>query len=99
MTDSGYTTITVREQTKERLDEHRDGQKWDEYLEMLRREHADPITVNDVEELADLLVDTIGAEAGGPAVDDSEIAREVARQLDYTALADKVADEVVGRLR
>lgn len=55
MTESGYTTITVREETKERLDEHRDGKKWDAYLEELRREHADPLTLNDAEEIADYL--------------------------------------------
>lgn len=46
----------------------------------------------------DELIDAIGAEVGGPTVDDSEIAREVARQIDYAQLGKKVADEVEARL-
>ena len=99
MTDSGYTTITVREETKERLDAHREGQQWDAYLEQLRREHADPVTINDVQELADRLVDELGAAAGGPEVDDSRIAADVVRQFDYAELANQVADEIEGRMR
>jgi hypothetical protein len=55
MSETDYTTITVREETKQRLDEHRDGRPWDQYLETLRREHADPITINDADELAKTL--------------------------------------------
>jgi hypothetical protein len=53
----------------------------------------------DEEALAERIVDSIGANAGGAQVDDSEIAREVARKLDYAELSNQVADEVVGRLR
>lgn len=56
---SERTTITVRRYTKERLDAHREGRPWDEYLELLRREHADPITFNDVESIADALKEQI----------------------------------------
>lgn len=51
------------------------------------------------DELAARIVDAVGVEAGGPQVDDSEIAREVARQLDYTAIADKVSRQVVRELQ
>lgn len=53
--ETGYTTITVPVDVKESLDEHRDGRPWGTYLEQLRREHADPLTINDVQELARLL--------------------------------------------
>lgn len=49
------TTISVQRITKQRLDEHRDGRNWDVFLEQLRREHADPITYNDVSDIADEL--------------------------------------------
>jgi len=49
------TTITVTRFTKQRLNTHRDGRPWDVYLEKLRREHADPITYNGVEEIAEQL--------------------------------------------
>jgi len=52
-----------------------------------------------VEDLADFLVDELGAAAGGPQVDDSEIARDVVRQFDYAELATRVADELEGRMR
>ena len=47
----------------------------------------------------DALIDDLGAQAGGPQVDDSKLAREVSRQIDYAQLANAVADEVEGRLR
>jgi len=51
------TTITVRRMTKRRLDEHRDGRSWDVFLEKLRREHSDPLTINDVERLSEMLAE------------------------------------------
>jgi hypothetical protein len=54
------------------------------------------ITDADVERL----IDTIAAEADGQGrVDDSELAREVARQMDYGELANAVADELEARRR
>lgn len=52
-----------------------------------------------VDELATRIVDQIGSDVGGPQVDDSEIAREVAAQLDYVNLAEKTAEQVVGELQ
>ena len=45
------------------------------------------------------LVDELAAEAGGPQVDDSDIARAVVRQFDYAELANAVADELEARQR
>jgi len=52
----------------------------------------------DVDNLATRIVDEIGAGVGGPQVDDSEIAREVAAQLDYVDLAEKTARKVTEEL-
>jgi len=52
----------------------------------------------DSDALAERIVDAIGSEVGGPAVGDSEMAASVARQLDYTHLADKVSEQVVSQL-
>jgi len=54
--------------------------------------------MTDPDDLAARIVDQIGADVGGPQVDDSEIARAVARELDYAHLADKVSEQVVGNL-
>lgn len=51
------TTITVSRYTKARLDEHRDGRPWDEFLEKLRMEHADPLTLRDIDEISDLVAE------------------------------------------
>lgn len=49
------TTITVDRWVKESLDRYREGRPWNQFLEQLRREHADPITFNDVDEIAEQL--------------------------------------------
>ena len=51
------------------------------------------------EDVAAELVDELAAEAGGPQVDDSDIARAVVRQFDYAELANAVADELEARQR
>jgi hypothetical protein len=53
---------------------------------------ADSINPDD---LAARIVEVIGADVGGPQVDDSEIARSVARELDYAHLADQVSEKVI----
>lgn len=89
------TTITVRRATKQRLDAHRDDRPWDVYLEQLRREHADPLTLNGVLEIADHVSDEVDA-----SVDADELALAVCDYLmgEYQ-LADRVADEVETRFR
>jgi len=98
----GQTSIPCTESLRDRLGEDKpDGVSWSVYLDALHKD-AEFIVVNDdvdIEEMVVELLDTIGATAGGPAVDDSELAREVAAQIDYTELANKVADELEGRMR
>jgi len=53
----------------------------------------------EIDALVDELVDELGATAGGPQVDDSEMARAVVAQFDYAELASRTADELEGRMR
>lgn len=82
------TTITVRRYTKAQLDEHRDGRPWDVFLEQLRREHADPLTFNDAEQIAEYLEEQLepiansASMAADPGVDGSEIARDINNRID-----------------
>lgn len=89
------TTITVRRITKKQLDEYRDERPWDVFLEQLRREHADPITLNDAQAIADRVAEDIDGD-----VDAGEVALAVADYLmtEYD-LAGKVADELEGRFK
>jgi len=74
----------------------RDGETWDEYI---RRCADEPPEVTELVD-AEQLVDAIAAEADGQGrVDDSDLAREVARKLDYGELANAVADELEARRR
>lgn len=57
------TTITVDRWVKAHLDHGRDGQPWNEYLEMLRRQKADPVTLSDAQAIAEYL--TAEIEVGG----------------------------------
>jgi len=53
--ETEWTTITVPKHVKADLDVERGSKPWGAFLEELRKEHADPITLNDVSELADQL--------------------------------------------
>lgn len=88
--ETKYTTITVTDRVKEDLDTHRDGRPWSVYLEQLRQEHADPITLNDAEEIADKVAQSV--ESG---VDENELALATADYLmsEYRLPA-KVAEEL-----
>jgi len=88
--DTEYTTITVTERTKERLDEERNGQPWSAFLEELRQEYADPITLNDAEAIADHVSDRVESD-----VDEGELALATADYLmsEYD-LPRKVAEEL-----
>lgn len=80
------TTITVDRWVKASLDEHRDGRPWNQYLEKLRREHADPITFTDVEQIADELKNQLSMLADpGVAVTENDVARmmEKLRELEH----------------
>jgi len=72
-----WTTITVHPETKEKLDKERGSTPWSAYLEELRKAKADPITLNDAQEIADILTDEI--ETG---VDYAEIESRVKRAIE-----------------
>jgi predicted DNA-binding protein len=87
-----YGTIKLPREAYERHNDRRQdlGLTWAEYVD------GEAPSLPDTEEL----VDAIAAEADGQGrVDDSELAREVARQLDYGELANAVADELEARRR
>jgi len=94
MTD--YGTIKIPHDEYERHNEQRQdmGLTWAAYID-----GQAPGVPNGAEVDADDLAARIVDQVGGPQVDDSEIARTVARKLDYAELATQVADEVEGRMR
>ena len=98
----GQTSIPCTESLRDRLGADKpDGVSWSQYLDALHKD-AEFIVVNDdvnIEVMVTELLDTIGATAGGAAVDDSELAHDVAAQIDYAELANRVADELEGRMR
>lgn len=53
------TTITVDRWVKAHLDHDRDGQPWNQYLETLRRQKADPVTLSDAQVIAEYLEDKL----------------------------------------
>jgi hypothetical protein len=53
------TTITVDRWCKAQLDYERDGKPSNEYLEELRQAKADPLTLNDTAEIADVILDEL----------------------------------------
>lgn len=93
--ETEYTTITVMESVKEDLDKERNGQPWSAFLEELRQEYADPITLNDVEEIADRLGERLDGDMGT-----GDVALGVADYLmtEYN-LPEKVAEELEARQR
>ncbi len=92
------TTITLPRIVKASLDEHRDGKKWGPYLEELRRNYADPLTLNDAEEIAEYVtkqLDTIDLD-----VDEREIANMVASDLSGQLSAiEETVEELTGNNR
>lgn len=88
-----FTTISVPESVKARLDEQRGARPWGAFLEQLRQEHADPITLNDAEAIADHVAERVESEP-----DTGELALAVADYLmtEYE-LPRKVANELEGR--
>jgi len=102
MTDT--TTIEITEQQSDVLDELKDHPKESKkavlqrLIDIYNDEYSDPL-VDDVGSVVDELVDELGAAAGGPQVDDSDVARAVVAQFDYAELASRTADELEGRMR
>lgn len=90
------TTITVSRLTKAALDEHRDGRPWDQYLETLRREHADPLTLNDAEDIVDAIKNELSM-ANEPGVD-MDVERLFNRLDDLeTSIPSKTVEELEAR--
>lgn len=77
--DIEYTTITVPKGVKEDLDEQRGATPWGAFLEELRQEHADPITLNDAQAIAEEVTENIAA--GGVKVNAGEIAERIKDEL------------------
>lgn len=112
MTEAGpkeWVTVKVPAEDKERADDYRpDGSTFGDCLVAGAERLNDNLDTDtgrftddavDVDAIAERVVDTIGAAVGGPQIDDTELAREVSRQVDYAELATKVADELEGRMR
>lgn len=72
------TTITIPTHLKHRLEQGKDASDcdtWEEYLEKLRTAHADPLTLNEAESVADYLEDRLDSavkESVREALADSE---------------------------
>lgn len=107
MTDYGTIKIPTKAYKTHNTKRKEADLTWEEYLE---KESAtvtyDPsaeltaeITPTVDEEALDELTQEIEDAASGATIDEDAIARAVAKQFDYTMLADKVAEEVEGRLR
>jgi hypothetical protein len=56
------TTISVPRYVKASLEAHKDSDEgWGEFLERLRQHHADPLTMNDAEAIAEYVGDRLEA--------------------------------------
>lgn len=87
------TTITVSRFVKQSLDAQREGRPWGIFLEKLRREHADPLTVNDVDELAKVLKNNL---AGAQESEDGD-AEELGTKLDKViSMVEQTRDNTEG---
>jgi hypothetical protein len=95
MTDR--TSVALPDPLADDLKSHkREDQTWPAFVreDVLSALEGETDTVN-ADDLAARIVDQLGADVGGAQVDDSEIARAVARELDYAHLADRVSEQVV----
>jgi len=92
----GTTSIPCDESVRDALaSEKPEDVTWNQYLKSLHEDGeivVEPAEIDD--EVAEAIIDVIGSEVGGPRVDDSELAREVSKQIDYAELATKVAEEL-----
>lgn len=93
------TTISVKRITKQQLDHERDGKPWDEYLEQLRREHADPLTVNNVDDITDRIsdqIDTLAYEGALSEDDAQRIESSLSTIEERTGRIEKQLDDLGG---
>ena len=103
MSAKSYQSLNVNDDTHERMKAYRDDHGhngMDEAVsELLDRVEGEPEPITLDEATIEQLVDELGAAVGGPAVDDSNLAREVAARIDYAELARKTADKVLEEVR
>jgi len=94
------TTIEIRRDQAEQLREiQRQNGNYKTAIDELLEDNGNESEPIDPNDLAARIVDQIGADVAWPQVDDSEIARAVAQELDYAHLASKVSEQVVNELR
>jgi hypothetical protein len=107
------TTIQIARDTKEVLDQMKiiEAESYDSLISRLIRENPQETTEDnseskdgDVRTLSDddiqEIINAVAAKADSEGrVDSDSLAREVASQLDYTELANQVANEVENRMR
>ena len=103
MSAKSYQSLNVNDDTHERMkayrDEHGHNGMDEAVSELLDRVEGEPEPITLDEATIEQLVDELGAAVGGPTVDDSDIAREVASRIDYAELARKTADKIRSDLR
>lgn len=96
---TNYGTIKLPREAYERHNDRRQemGLTWQEYVDGEAPEAAEvSLSDGDIQEI----INRIAATADGEGrVDSDALAREVARQLDYSELANQVADELEARRR
>lgn len=106
---TNWVTVKVPEDNREKASEYKpEDATWGDCLvagaERLN-DHLDsdpPVGADypDPEEYAREVVDAVAVEADGQGrVDSDALADAVARRLDYAELANRVADEIEGRMR
>ena len=103
MSAKSYQSLNVNDDTHQRMKAYRDDHGhngMDEAVsELLDRVEGEPEPITLDEATIEQLVDELGAAVGGPPVDDSNLAREVAARIDYAELARKTADKVLEEVR
>ena len=103
MSAKSYQSLNVNDDTHQRMkayrDEHGHNGMDEAVSELLDRVEGEPEPITLDEATIEQLVDELGAAVGGPAVDDSDLAREVALRIDYAELARKTADNIRSDLR
>jgi peptide subunit release factor 1 (eRF1) len=97
-----YQTFRVPvEDYENAIESKRDDETWGEFVQRCTENPPRPQPVVPVEDIADELADVsldAGAGASMDGVDSDELAREVAARIDYTELASKVAEQVIGEM-
>ena len=103
MSAKSYQSLNVNDDTHQRMkayrDEHGHNGMDEAVSELLDRVDGEPEPITLDEATIEQLVDELGAPVGGPTVDNSNLAREVAARIDYAELARKTADNIRSDLR